>query len=44
MFFAPIYIKSLEGATYFVTFIDNASKMVWAFPIRSKDQILDIFS
>lgn len=39
----PFNIKSLGGAAYFVTFIDNVSKKVWAFHIKSKDQVLDVF-
>jgi len=39
----PIDIKSLGGATYFVTFIVDASKTMWVFPIKGKDQVVDIF-
>lgn len=39
----PFNIKSLGGAAYFVTFIDDVPKKVWAFPIKSKDQVLDVF-
>jgi transposase InsO family protein len=39
----PINVKSLGGVAYFVTFIDDASKKVWDFPIKSKDQVLDTF-
>ena len=40
----PINVKSLGGATYFVTFSDDASKNVWPFPIKSKDQVFWNFS
>ncbi|NHV87478.1 DDE-type integrase/transposase/recombinase [Escherichia coli] len=31
------------GAQYFVTFIDDFSRKVWAYPLRSKDQVLKVF-
>ena len=33
----------MGGATYFVTFIDNASKRIWAYNVKHKDEVLDIF-
>lgn len=41
--FGPINIKYLRGVAYFVTFIEDSSKKVWTFPIKSKDQILENF-
>ena len=41
--FGPINIKSLGGASYFVTFIDDASKKVWAYPMKSKSEVFRIF-
>nr|KYP41711.1 Retrovirus-related Pol polyprotein from transposon TNT 1-94 [Cajanus cajan] len=35
--------KTLSGYTYFVTFIDDHSRKVWAFVLKSKDQVLDVF-
>ena len=35
--------KTLGGASYFVTFIDDYSRKVWAFVLKSKDQVLGIF-
>ena len=35
--------KSLGGASYFVTFIDDHSRKVWAFPLKSKDQVFGVF-
>jgi transposase InsO family protein len=32
---------SLGGAEYYVSFLD--SRKVWAFPLKSKDQVLDVF-
>ncbi len=34
---------SLGGARYFVTFIDDHSRKVWAFAIRTKDQVANVF-
>ena len=39
----PMRDKSLGGASYFVTFIDDASRKVWAFALKSKDQVYPIF-
>ncbi|GKV52757.1 hypothetical protein SLEP1_g59325 [Rubroshorea leprosula] len=35
--------KSLGGATYFVTFVDDFSRKLWAYPLFSKDQVLEKF-
>lgn len=35
--------KSLGGASYFVTFIDDHSRKVWVFLLKSKDQVFDAF-
>ena len=35
--------KSLGKAQYFVTFIDDHSSKTWAYALKSKDQVLDIF-
>ena len=35
--------KSLGGAVYFVTFIDDFARNVWCFALKSKDHILDVF-
>jgi len=34
---------SMGGAQYFVTFIDDFSRKVWAYPLRSKDHVLTVF-
>ena len=34
---------SLGGASYFVTFIDDASRNVWAYPMKGKDEVFEIF-
>ena len=34
---------SMGGASYFVTFIDDLSQKVWAYPLKRKDEVLSIF-
>jgi hypothetical protein len=41
--FGPVNIKSLGGASYFVTFIDDASRKVWAYPMKRKGEVFEIF-
>jgi transposase InsO family protein len=35
--------QSLGGASYFVTFIDDATRKVWAYLTRTKDRVFTIF-
>ncbi|KAI5345008.1 hypothetical protein L3X38_012885 [Prunus dulcis] len=35
--------STLSGARYFVTFIDDHSKKVWAYALRTKDQVYEVF-
>jgi transposase InsO family protein len=35
--------KTLGGALYYVTFIDDHSRKVWIFALKTKDQVLDVF-
>ena len=35
--------KSLRGSSYFVTFIDDASRKVWAYPMKTKGEVFEIF-
>ena len=35
--------RSIRGALYFVTFIDDCFRKVWAFALKSKDKVLDMF-
>jgi transposase InsO family protein len=35
--------KTLGGALYYVTFIDDHSRKVWIFALKIKDQVLDVF-
>ncbi|CAH9135249.1 unnamed protein product [Cuscuta epithymum] len=39
----PIEEESLGGSRYFVTFIDDASRKVWTYCLKSKDQVFDRF-
>ena len=39
----PIEEESLGGSRYFVTFIDDASRKVWAYRLSMKDQVFDRF-
>jgi hypothetical protein len=39
----PMPHQSLGGASYFVTFIDDATRKVWAYPTRTKDHVFTIF-
>ena len=35
--------RTVGGALYFVTFIDDQSRKVWGFYLKTKDQVLDAF-
>ena len=39
----PMKVKTLGGALYFLTFLDDHSQKVWAYALKSKDQVLDMF-
>ncbi|KAJ0850581.1 putative RNA-directed DNA polymerase [Helianthus annuus] len=39
----PMKTRTLGGCLYFVTFIDDHSRKVWAYTLKSKDQVLDVF-
>ena len=39
----PLKVRSHGGALYFVTFIDDHSRKVWAYTLKTKDQVLDVF-
>ena len=36
--------RPLGGASYFVSFIDDSTRKVWAYPIRTKHRVFSIFS
>ena len=35
--------RPISGALYFVTFIDDHSRKVWGFAMKTKDQVRDSF-
>ena len=39
----PMLTRSLGGAQYFVTFIDDATHKVWVYAMKSKDQTFSCF-
>ena len=39
----PFKVKSKGGALYFVTFIDDHSRKILVYPLKSKDHVLDVF-
>jgi hypothetical protein len=39
----PIKAASLGGSKYFVTFIDDYSRMTTVYPIRAKSDVVDKF-
>ena len=39
----PINVESLGGVSYFVAFIDDASKKVLTYSMKSKDEVFEIF-
>ena len=39
----PIRERFLEGAWYFITFIDDATWRVWPYSLKMKDEALEMF-
>jgi transposase InsO family protein len=39
----PMKTRTLGGCLYFVTFIDDHSRKLWVYTLKSKDQVLDVF-
>ena len=39
----PFKLKSKGSALYFATFIVDHSRKIWVYPLKSKDQVLDVF-
>ena len=39
----PTQVTSLGGCKYFLIFIDDFSRMVWVFALKSKDEGLEKF-
>lgn len=40
---SPVKTETLEGASYFVTFIDDHSRKTWVYTLKTKDQVLQVF-
>ena len=40
----PMKTKSLGGASYFITFIDDHSRKIWVYNLKTKDQVLQVFN
>ena len=41
--YGPLKVKSFSGALYFVTFIDDCSKKIWVYALKTKNQVLEKF-
>ena len=41
--YGPLKVRTLGGTLYFVTFIDDHFRKVWAYTLKTKDQVLDVF-
>ena len=39
----PMTVKSLGGASYFLTFIDNSTRKVWVCLLKNKSDTFDAF-
>ena len=42
--YGPMPHQSLNGASYFISFIDDSTRKVWAYLIRTKHRVFSIFS
>ena len=42
-FCGPFKVKSKVGALYFSTFINDRSRKIWVYPLKSTNQVLDVF-
>lgn len=41
--YGPLKVKSFGGALYFITFIDDYSRKLWVFALKTKDHVLEKF-
>ena len=39
----PMKTKTLGGSLYFVTFIDDHSRNIWVYTLKTKDQVLEVY-
>ena len=40
----PMPEQSLGGSLYIITFVDDCTRKVWAYSIKSKDEALEVFT
>ncbi|KAJ8504994.1 hypothetical protein OPV22_005880 [Ensete ventricosum] len=38
-----VNVPSISGALYFITFIDDFFRKVWAYALKTKDQVINVF-
>jgi len=43
MYVGPMKVKTFGDDLYFVTFVDDHSRKFWAYALKSKDQVLEVF-
>ena len=39
----PMKTKTFGGGLYFITFIDDHSRKLWFYVLKTKDQVLGVF-
>ena len=39
----PMKTKTIGGSLYFMTFIDDYSRNIWVYTLKTKDQVLEVF-
>ena len=42
--YGPLKVKSFSGELYFITFIDDYSRKIWVYALKTKDQFLEKFN
>ena len=40
----PMPERSLGGSRYFITFVDDCTRKVWVYSIKSKDEVPEVFT
>lgn len=41
--YGPLEVTSYGGNKYFITFLDEFSRVLWIFPTKSKSEVLQVF-